>query len=136
MKKKKCADCGTEEIMKFPVNLRRNLCRTCHTKRQKAMTRRQREKMGEAAWFLLQKEKHIKRKYGISLERWDEMFAAQNGECAICRKGDIKLVVDHNHETGEVRGLLCGPCNLGLGHFNDSLELLILATGYLYNSPS
>src|SRR5438094_9480440 len=57
---------------------------------------------------------HLKRKFGISLEQYEEMLAKQGGVCAICGAPPpegTSLHVDHDHETGEVRGLLCFPCN-------------------------
>lgn len=58
---------------------------------------------------------------------------AEVKQCVIC--GDAgKLVVDHNHQTGEVRGLLCNHCNRGLGHFRDDPLLLEFAAQYLYAS--
>ena len=54
-------------------------------------------------------------------------------ECVICGDGG-KLVVDHDHATGAVRGMLCTRCNLGLGHFRDDPELLEFAMQYLYAS--
>lgn len=66
----------------------------------------------------------------------DEALAeikATTHECVIC--GDkTKLVVDHDHVTGKVRGMLCGHCNLGLGHFRDDPTLLEFAAQYLYAS--
>jgi hypothetical protein len=62
---------------------------------------------------------HIKRRYGITRDQYEEMFDAQNHCCAICHRhaNEFKqaLHVDHNHETGQVRGLLCFPCNTRLG---------------------
>lgn len=57
-----------------------------------------------------------KRLYGITVEQYDEMFEEQGGLCAICRKPPInyRLAVDHDHDTGAVRGLLCPPCNRSL----------------------
>ena len=71
--------------------------------------------------------------YGITLEEIQSIRKAQGGLCAICRKAPMngKLYVDHNHTTGKVRGLLCLHCNLGLGHFNDSLIGLSAAVRYL-----
>lgn len=69
------------------------------------------------------------------------MLAAQDGVCAICRNGEAsksnrghrrrRLTVDHDHETGQVRGLLCSGCNLALGGFRDSPDLLLAAASYL-----
>jgi hypothetical protein len=70
-------------------------------------------------------------RYGITAEEYDKMFTEQKGECAICR--DILTVphVDHNHITGEVRGLLCPPCNKGIGHLGDSELKAARAVVYL-----
>ncbi len=58
--------------------------------------------------------------YGITLEDYDAMLAAQNGACAICRRrSQRRLAVDHCHLTGMVRALLCDGCNKGLGNFED-----------------
>jgi hypothetical protein len=55
-------------------------------------------------------------------------------ECVICGDADTKLVVDHDHETGAIRGILCNHCNRGLGHFRDDPTLLEFAAQYLYAS--
>ena len=81
------------------------------------------------------KRASLKRKYGITLEQYDEMLEAQNGQCLICEKSqpnnDGFLCVDHDHSTKEVRGLLCRKCNLALGNFLDSADLLKKALEYL-----
>lgn len=73
--------------------------------------------------------------YGISLEDYNKMFADQAGCCAICKKHQNeftkKLAVDHCHETGKVRALLCAFCNTSLGNMNDDIELLKSAIDYL-----
>jgi hypothetical protein len=72
-------------------------------------------------------------RYGITLEEYAAMFAAQDGRCAVCRTpgGVRRLSVDHHHQTGQVRELLCGKCNVGIGQFNEDPELLTLAIRYL-----
>lgn len=60
-------------------------------------------------------------RYGITIEQYDAMFAAQGGVCAICDKPpkNRRLDVDHDHSTGQVRGLLCAPCNRLVGFFEN-----------------
>jgi hypothetical protein len=74
------------------------------------------------------------RSYGISTEEYDQMLLDQNGVCYICNKkpSDKRaLDIDHNHETGEVRGLLCSQHNRAIGLFDDSINLLAKAIEYL-----
>jgi uncharacterized protein YbaR (Trm112 family) len=68
--------------------------------------------------------------YGISAADYDRMREKQGGKCPICKRFQ-PLVVDHNHETGAVRGLLCRRCNTALGHFNDDPALLEKAAAYI-----
>jgi hypothetical protein len=71
-------------------------------------------------------------KYGITIAEYDEMFASQGGCCAICGGSTReRLHVDHDHETGQVRMLLCRRCNMMLGHSTDDPELLEAAADYL-----
>ena len=72
----------------------------------------------------------LRSKYGITVEDYERMHNEQGGVCVICQNAD-KLVVDHDHITGKVRGLLCHNCNLGLGHFKDNALVLRMAIGYL-----
>lgn len=77
------------------------------------------------------------RKYGITAEQYAEMLFLQGGVCAICKgpgKAYGRLHVDHNHETGRIRGLLCNTCNAGLGQLRDDVELLRAAIAYLEGS--
>ena len=78
----------------------------------------------------------LKLLYGITPERYDEMLKEQEGKCKICGTdkptGKWKVfAVDHCHDTGHVRGLLCNECNRGIGLLRDSPELLIKAADYL-----
>lgn len=74
-------------------------------------------------------------RYGIGISKYNEMLENQNGVCAICANPPSghkkRLCVDHCHETGTVRGLLCDACNVGLGRFKDDPELLVSAISYL-----
>lgn len=75
----------------------------------------------------------IKYRYGITREEWETRFEAQNGTCAICDQPcstGHRLVVDHNHETGQVRGLLCKACNFQLGVL-EKIEWREAAEAYL-----
>lgn len=79
------------------------------------------------------------RKYGLTLEDYDSLLEAQSRVCKICGKEHTKgkpLVVDHCHKTGLVRGLLCGPCNSGLGFMRDNEDLLLSAIKYLQQTKA
>jgi hypothetical protein len=87
-----------------------------------------------------QKNSVLKSLYGITLADYEIMAAAQGNVCAICgqqevRKsrygGTCRLHVDHDHETGAIRGIICHGCNSGLGLFRDSVDLLEKAKQYL-----
>lgn len=75
----------------------------------------------------------LRNKYGLTLEEYAIMAKAQNDRCAICMVQPPRLVVDHCHETGTVRGLLCNSCNQGLGRFKDNVTVLNRAAMYLSN---
>ena len=74
------------------------------------------------------------RKYGVSGDEYRAMLEAQGGTCAICdetcRRGKM-LCIDHNHTTGEVRGLLCNDCNTMIGLGQDDINILNRAIDYL-----
>ena len=78
------------------------------------------------------------RKFNITLSDYNKLFAEQEGCCAICHKHQSgfnkALAIDHDHETGDVRGLLCMQCNTALGKFNDNTDLLHSAIKYLESS--
>jgi hypothetical protein len=80
---------------------------------------------------------HLQKKYRITLEEFEAMIEAQDGRCAICSigleagNGRAGAHVDHDHDTGRVRGALCGNCNRGLGMFSDSRAVVERALAYL-----
>lgn len=75
---------------------------------------------------------HLKAKYGIPYGTFDRLMQEQDGRCAICRREpDRTLHVDHDHETGAVRGLLCDTCNRGIGYFHEDPERLRAAASYV-----
>ena len=125
-------------------------CRECRSSaydRQERRDRYARDREKELArakrWNQENPEKHkatmrranLKKAYGITVEQYDAMLASQNGECAICYGGPNgkgnRLHVDHCHESGQIRGLLCGECNFGLGKFGDDIARLRSAADYL-----
>jgi hypothetical protein len=82
----------------------------------------------------------LRKFFGLTLEDYDRMLAAQNGVCGICGNPEVQttikgrskyLAVDHNAETLKIRGLLCTNCNVGIGHLKHDVERLKLAIEYL-----
>lgn len=102
-------------------------CKMCERKQAKEV--RKQRRMDDPLYFRV---RHIKVKFGLERDVYLEMLKNQNNQCAICHAKFAKTPhVDHDHETGKVRCLLCGKCNLGLGSFLDKPQLLRLAASYL-----
>jgi hypothetical protein len=124
---KRCPDCGeTKPLEEFPRNKnskdgRHAYCKPCHNARGKETIERLH---GTSRHY------HLKRRYGIGEDEFDELVRQQGGDCRICGRPDPEHV-DHDHETGEVRGILCFNCNGGLGQFRDSIDALRAAAEYL-----
>lgn len=78
--------------------------------------------------------KNLKQRFGLSLTDKEKLAASQNFKCSICEcefSNFREMCVDHCHETGKLRELLCRRCNTGLGNFGDRIDLLNNAIGYL-----
>jgi len=124
---KRCPDCGEiKPLEQFPRNKnskdgRHSYCKPCHNARGKETYERL---YGGTRHY------HLKRRYGIGADEFDELVRQQGGVCAICGRPDPEHV-DHSHETGAVRGILCFNCNGGLGQFRDSTDSLLAAARYL-----
>ena len=79
----------------------------------------------------------IRNTYGITAQQYAALYTAQGGRCPICGIATGKarrLAVDHNHHTGEIRGLLCSPCNITIGRLGT--PGLVRAINYLNNPPA
>ena len=112
-----------------------------HQKHKKERAKKAKEKWGTSKYKQCAKNSALKRKYGITLIEYHKMLEEQKGVCKICGKpstakdrygGVKKLHVDHNHKTGEIRGLLCVKCNQAIGLFGESKEVLQNAIFYLF----
>lgn len=107
-----------------------------NAERRLAYQRANRERLTEynREWNKKNPEKRAaherKKKYGLTPTQYQSMLEAQDGKCAICG-GEGPLEVDHCHASNQIRELLCGPCNRGIGQFQDNLAALEKAVIYL-----
>jgi hypothetical protein len=131
-------------LIRFPI------CKECRNLLTKIHHHKPESKKKHKQWFqekyepIARNAQYLK-KYGITLEQFEKMSEQQNHLCLICKKpethtrrkdGKCFLHVDHCHLTGKVRGLLCLNCNVGLGKFSDSREMLLMAVAYLESYSS
>jgi len=129
---KRCPDCGQwKPPEQFPRNKnykdgRHPYCKPCHNARGRESKQRL---YGGSRHY------HLVRRYGITAAQFDELLAKQGGVCAICGRENPEHV-DHDHETGKLRGILCFNCNGGLGQFSDNTERLANAIEYLEDGVS
>jgi hypothetical protein len=110
---------------------RRRKCKNCN--RLRALDVRAESPV---KYKLADRRRHFKRMYNITLEDYEAMLTAQDNKCAICcevfsHKKDKLPHVDHCHQSGKVRAILCFTCNTALGKFRDSEKLLLSAVDYL-----
>ena len=120
-----CQDCGNTFQVR-PTGSLPVVCDSCATERHRVKQKADRRRKG--LW----------EGYKMTLEEYQKMHDEQGGKCLICNqetkgrgKKKNQLAVDHCHETGKIRGLLCNYCNTGLGLFRDNISLLEKASNYL-----
>ena len=143
---KTCASCHNEKpTFEFSRAWARKdgfqpYCKACRHERRKAWQaahpEEHREQMREqnARARRRQTDHWLRSKYGMTIADYEAMDAAQGHTCAICRRppnGKGRLHVDHDHLSGEVRGLLCFTCNAALGYLGDDPTLILAAASYL-----
>jgi hypothetical protein len=114
--RKRCAKCKhSKRIDEFGFDRRQrdgyaHYCKPC----KRAADKESKAKRDPEKVRLIKQDQHLRATYGITLADYDLMYAIQQGRCAICSVCSDNLDVDHCHESGIVRGLLCRRCNLGL----------------------
>jgi hypothetical protein len=120
-----CWTCGRARMTDADVHPRRPRCRECRTSRRKAATASGRST-------------RVQGTYGLREGEYEALRAAQGGKCAICGwlTGRRARVVDHDHGSGEVRGLLCNLCNRVIGFYRDRIRLFECFAEYLRNPPA
>ena len=128
MKEKVCAACGEKDDGTNFYQSSWSYCKECTRKRNREQYAANKEQYKRRA-----RNAELKRLYGITLDQYEEMLAAQDYKCAVCGGNSKwgKLSVDHNHNTGKVRGLLCEKCNRAIGLLNDNAELAYKLGEYL-----
>lgn len=128
---KRCSSCAVEKPLtdfagsKDCKDGRQHRCRKCST-------------IAMRVWRAANPDKaragDLKHRYGLSVQQYDAILVSQRGACAICEKACAtgrRLAVDHDHNTGCVRGLLCAMCNTAIGKLGDSPALVARALTYL-----
>lgn len=133
---KKCKQCGSERRMILKTGYTQ--CLDCHNERTRLWSR---EHKGKKTWNKTPQSKIYRRnwqlmdRYGLAWEEYSAILEKQGGICAICGGSangkSEEFCVDHDHETGQIRGLLCNKCNVGLANFRDRSDLLCKAADYL-----
>lgn len=120
-----CATCGPS----VPIRIRVRSSGRNGTRLTRECDKKQRRSKGETPRD--RREERLRYKYGITLKEYESRWSAQSGKCALCGEEQEVLCVDHCHETGRVRGLLCSRCNTGIGHLRDDVTILRRAIDYL-----
>jgi hypothetical protein len=126
-----CSQCQTlkrpDEFFPSKIRGKTGTCKVCH---EKPLANRKRPSHPQ------KRNTRLRYRYHITEDQFHNLIESQDGKCAICQRDIVQVTnmnaqVDHNHKTGEVRGVLCFNCNNGLGKFKDNPELLQSAIRYL-----
>ena|SRR3990167_6756640 len=153
-----CSKCGEEKAIIAFSKTSPGVCRVCYNQRKKtwrlanplkqknseqkwmsSLTNKEIHKLAMSRWYQQNKKKlkqsarkaHLAREYGLSEEDYERMYVEQGGKCVICSGWQNRLCVDHDHQTGRVRQLLCRRCNAAIGSFEEDIRLLAQAIDYL-----
>lgn len=102
----------------------------------KAIRLRRKWRAEDSASYSAKRRKWVlKAQYGLTIDDYNKMYLSQNGSCFICLRHSTEfpkgLVVDHDHQSGKVRNLLCGQCNQMLGQAKENIQTLRSAISYL-----
>lgn len=139
---KACSSCTEikphSEFYKDSQNIRNRglsyYCKACARLKARANHKARRDR-NDPKYFYSKRSNHIKHKYGITLEEYEQKLKKQSNKCSICSKelvaGTQQCHYDHNHATGQFRAFLCTNCNRGIGHFQEDQQLLLNAVDYL-----
>lgn len=145
METKVCSRCSEEKpTSEFHLRSKKepypkSACKDCHRKRAKDYWR------NNPLPKEIQRERNLRRSFNIGVEDYNNLLESQGSCCAICGidacSSGRNFAVDHDHDTGKIRGLLCQGCNTALGQFRDNQKILQSAILYLErnkdgNSPS
>lgn len=150
--------CGETLIILVKPGRQRALCDTCREQRRRqarahwAANNREKQRDSEAKYRARRpkpdkvlpvqkrfttpeiKRRNRVRKYGLTLEQYDFLWKLQGERCGLCGREEPRgrnWSIDHDHASGRVRGILCSPCNAGIGLLQDDPDLLLLAARYI-----
>lgn len=133
-RRKVCAGCKEEkDVSLFPKDTRiksgiRSRCKACYAELNRKIHQKRGTTDGD-------RDRKLRKTFGISLEQYNRMFFEQDCRCAVCGKTEQengkRLAVDHCHKTGKIRKLLCHHCNCALGMVNDNKDTLAALISYL-----
>lgn len=143
-----CSLCGRRPRVLRADGSSKTYCAECLSRKQADRLSRALDPVKQLLWSSRTRRYHLKKAYGITIADYEALLRSQNGRCAVCgcteddarngrtRSGPTSFAarcfrVDHDHATGQVRGLLCGLCNTGLGALKDDPEVLGRALEYL-----